>query len=87
MDKNNAKATQDMWKDNPNVQAWLDTITHPLDHIEIVAELRNKDRATIKSCAFDGEYHRAIEGLAHLLGGKVECPKGPKNSQTAIHIV
>lgn len=61
MDKSNVLKTQEMWKDYPNVDYWLKTITEPQEHMVV---------ADNKIIAVDSDYMRAVESLNYILTGK-----------------
>ncbi|MBP1683311.1 MAG: hypothetical protein H6Q27_875 [Ignavibacteriaceae bacterium] len=61
MDKSNVLKTQEMWKDYPNTEYWLKTITEPQEHMIVVDN---------KIIAVDSDYMRAVESLNYILTGK-----------------
>lgn len=70
MDKANVLKTQEMWKDYPNVEYWLKTISEPAKHMII------RENEII---AVDTDYERAVESLSYILLGEQKLVSLTKN--------
>ena len=70
MNKDNVAKIQEMWKDYPNVQKWIETISNPNKHIKMVKE---------NTFFVDNDYVIAVESLSYLLTGNEIVVKNPVN--------
>ena len=61
MDKANVLRTQEIWKDYPNTEYWLKTISEPAKHMII------RDNEVVD---VDADYKRSLESLSYILSGE-----------------
>lgn len=60
MQKESVKRTQELWKNEPNVKAWIEAISPPAKHIMAEGHV----------FAVDAEYQKAVESLSYILLGE-----------------
>ncbi len=58
MNRSTVEITRELWKDYPNVDKWLEAISHPEKHIQVLPNSKLSP---------DEDYIQAVESLNYIL--------------------